>query len=29
MDDLYASIVIILPTIAFWVGVMLGKNSNK
>ena len=29
MNDLYSSIVIILPTIAFWLGVMIGKNSNK
>lgn len=29
MDHFYASIVILLPTIGFWVGVMIGKNSNK
>ena len=29
MDDLYKSIVIILPTVAFWLGVIIGKNIKK
>jgi len=29
MNDLYKSIVIILPTFAFWLGVIIGKNIKK
>jgi hypothetical protein len=29
MNDLYKSIVIILPTVAFWLGVIIGKNIKK
>lgn len=29
MNDLYSSIVIILPTVAFWIGVIIGKNIKK
>lgn len=29
MNDLYSSIVIILPTVAFWIGIIIGKNTKK
>jgi len=29
MNNLYSSIVIILPTIAFWIGVIIGKNTKR
>lgn len=29
MNNLYSSIVIILTTISFWIGVIIGKNTKK
>ena len=29
MNDLYKSIVIILPTVAFWIGIIIGKNIKN